>query len=524
MLMEKIEFKGVPEGWREGAKWKRDIIFEWDADLVSRAWLNKECDYSFTDQKTSRIQANILHSCVQGEKSNGDAGGNSSKDVLMVDGTASAGGNSIQFAKVFGGVVSVEINPEMCKGLHHNTELTGVAQQVQVINKDFSKWLYESETKDLCEKAKVSLLFLDPPWGGPSYKDHKQLKLKLGEKWMDEIVADASLLFDHIMLKLPENIDRTWLLQRVDEGEYKKLHHVEMFSFRKMLTILLHFREGVVSTPPEGLQSWARFENIEVSCPQTNWTVLLPPAEPAKVNTSNRNGSGNQYGRSWRGQRNWRDGGGSGWAGSAKAHAFSGYQARYNQRGNTVGATSGDLREVILDRPSERMKDEAENERGWTRQTASNGEKHGTQREWREESSRGIQNRGRGEDESQADSRGSRRNWNSRYAHASSRDYDYVSSRGRDRHHYHHHDDHYTARGRRASPERRNRDDRRRDRRDGYSRSSSDESPPRRRDSYSTRDERRYDGESRRRSSSRDRQSRYDGHGRDRRGDRRSRW
>lgn len=115
----------------------------------------------------------------------------------MIDATACIGGNTISFAAQFQNVISVEISPERAKMLEFNVEIAGFKERVTVIQGDFL---------DL----DLSLLqpdgvFLDPPWGGPEYKNYTNLDLYLGSKNIVDVIRDILVSSRIIGIRLPFN-------------------------------------------------------------------------------------------------------------------------------------------------------------------------------------------------------------------------------------------------------------------------------------------------------------------------------
>ncbi|CAN6208422.1 unnamed protein product [Urochloa humidicola] len=79
---------------------------------------------------------------------------------LVVDAFAGCGGNSIQFAARGCYVVAVEIDPRKVELAAHNARVYGVENRIEFVVGDFFR---------LAPSLKADLVFLSPPWGGPSY-------------------------------------------------------------------------------------------------------------------------------------------------------------------------------------------------------------------------------------------------------------------------------------------------------------------------------------------------------------------
>jgi len=61
-------------------------------------------------------------------------------------------------------VIAVDIDPEKVKLARHNAEVYGVADRIEFLVADFFQ---------VAPKLKADVVFLSPPWGGPSYLDKK---------------------------------------------------------------------------------------------------------------------------------------------------------------------------------------------------------------------------------------------------------------------------------------------------------------------------------------------------------------
>lgn len=115
----------------------------------------------------------------------------------MIDATACIGGNTISFAAEFEHVVSVEIHPERAKMLEFNVEVAGFKDRVAVVQGDFLDL-------DL-SILRPDGVFLDPPWGGPEYKNYTNLDLYLGTKNIVDVIRDILAPGRIIGIRLPFN-------------------------------------------------------------------------------------------------------------------------------------------------------------------------------------------------------------------------------------------------------------------------------------------------------------------------------
>lgn len=125
-------------------------------------------------------------------------------NIIITDATAGVGGNTLSFGKIFKKVYAIEINEKRCSYLENNVKIYNL-NNVEIINGDCTKLLDKIE--------KQHIVFIDPPWGGKTYKYHNKLKLYLSKISLEKY---CEILFDEkimkccpymIILKLPKNYD-----------------------------------------------------------------------------------------------------------------------------------------------------------------------------------------------------------------------------------------------------------------------------------------------------------------------------
>lgn len=97
----------------------------------------------------------------------------------ILDSTAGLGGNTLSFAKKFNKVISIEYNFNRFNMLHNNVSFY-----------DFNNIeLNYGDLIDLIPKfnEKIDVVFVDPPWGGPNYKEDSNLKIELSNKNLADV-------------------------------------------------------------------------------------------------------------------------------------------------------------------------------------------------------------------------------------------------------------------------------------------------------------------------------------------------
>ncbi|KAL3638105.1 hypothetical protein CASFOL_017975 [Castilleja foliolosa] len=118
---------------------------------------------------------------------------------VVIDAFAGVGGNSIQFAKVCRRVVAVDIDPNKIALAAHNAKIYGVQDHIDFIVGDFFQ---------LAPFLKGDIIFLSPPWGGPSYKTKEKFTLDLLKpKDGHSLFQVAQTITPNIIMYLPRTID-----------------------------------------------------------------------------------------------------------------------------------------------------------------------------------------------------------------------------------------------------------------------------------------------------------------------------
>jgi hypothetical protein len=119
------------------------------------------------------------------------------KTKTITDATGCIGGDTIQFGLHCRFVNSIELNEENFRVLQNNVAVYEL-ENVTLHHGDSTKIF----------NWKSDILFVDPPWGGPTYRENETLELFMGDKRLDEWLEDVLLRKirpNHIFLKLPTN-------------------------------------------------------------------------------------------------------------------------------------------------------------------------------------------------------------------------------------------------------------------------------------------------------------------------------
>ena len=144
---------------------------------------------------------------------------------IITDATACIGGNTTFFEKDFKVVIAIEKNPDIFKILNCNT--------TKSVN-------YNCSYNDVMYTIHQDLVFIDPPWGGPSYKKEDNVILKLDEVNVLDIIDSIYHFTRFVALKVPNNFDDTklsenfWNHKIYTINTFKKHNYKLIIFFKKI--------------------------------------------------------------------------------------------------------------------------------------------------------------------------------------------------------------------------------------------------------------------------------------------------
>lgn len=146
----------------------------------------EEGSYSITRRRDAEYIIQIIRNVVQ-----------DCETKSITDATACIGGDTLNFAMNFKEVHSIELNRENYEALKNNVGVYGFSNVS----------LYHGDCKDVYKWAS-NVLYIDPPWGGPTYRSHSSINLYLGnerlDNWLEDIVT-GPYRPNYIFLKVPFN-------------------------------------------------------------------------------------------------------------------------------------------------------------------------------------------------------------------------------------------------------------------------------------------------------------------------------
>ncbi|PIA46019.1 hypothetical protein AQUCO_01600351v1 [Aquilegia coerulea] len=123
----------------------------------------------------------------------------------VIDCFTGVGGNAIQFARMCYHVVAIDIDPRKIELAINNARVYGVEDYIDFIIGDFF---------NLASSLKGDVVFLSPPWGGPTYNSVSSFTLDLLKpKDGYSIFQEAQKITSNIIMFLPRNVD----LNQVEE-------------------------------------------------------------------------------------------------------------------------------------------------------------------------------------------------------------------------------------------------------------------------------------------------------------------
>ena len=128
------------------------------------------------------------------------------KSLNIIDSTACVGGDTISFSKYFKSVLSIEKNEIHFDILKNNINVLNL-NNIQLQNNDFISYINNNKSYNFYD-----ILFIDPPWGGPNYKNIKNIDLFLENNDgvninLKDIINSFYKKFKYIILKSPTNFN-----------------------------------------------------------------------------------------------------------------------------------------------------------------------------------------------------------------------------------------------------------------------------------------------------------------------------
>ncbi|KAK0469601.1 Tgs1 protein [Desarmillaria tabescens] len=105
----------------------------------------------------------------------------------ILDAFCGVGGNAIAFAKTCQRVIALDTSPTRLALARHNAQIYGVADNIEFILSDYLS--FAKSYLSLRERSAhriIDVVFLSPPWGGPSYLAGTPSPIKPGGAFQDQ--------------------------------------------------------------------------------------------------------------------------------------------------------------------------------------------------------------------------------------------------------------------------------------------------------------------------------------------------
>lgn len=148
--------------------------------------------YSITKRYENSILTKIVLRTLKANNLNPET-------LTITDGTSGNGADVIAFANHFKCVIAVELDPLHCEVVKNNVSQYKVNKKVRFIcpNDYLKKY----------KRLKQDIIYLDPPWGGPEYKQQKKTVLYLGKTKVNELIPELLKKCKYFFMKCPLNVD-----------------------------------------------------------------------------------------------------------------------------------------------------------------------------------------------------------------------------------------------------------------------------------------------------------------------------
>ncbi|KAJ3417289.1 Trimethylguanosine synthase [Chytridiales sp. JEL 0842] len=149
------------------------------------------------------------------------------KGMTVIDAFCGVGGNAIQFAIHCKKVIAVDLDPARLACSKHNAEVYGVADKIEFVLGDFMK---------LAPSLKADVVFLSPPWGGPSYLNADVFDIKTMMPIDGEDLFNVSKsITPNICYYVPRNVDPDQMIALAGNGNLCELQETYLNDRPKVL-------------------------------------------------------------------------------------------------------------------------------------------------------------------------------------------------------------------------------------------------------------------------------------------------
>jgi predicted RNA methylase len=182
-----------------------------------RLKLTEEGSYSITRRRDADRILGVLRLVLKDTESKS-----------ITDATGCIGGDTVNFALNFKEVHSIELKADNFEALNNNIEAYGFKNVLTYLGDSTSLFDWYSD-----------VLYIDPPWGGRDYMEHKMLDLYLSSHRLDQWVEGILLKRNrphYIFLKLPRNYN-FGRLNFLSNTEFIKAYQIRSYV---LVSIVVH--------------------------------------------------------------------------------------------------------------------------------------------------------------------------------------------------------------------------------------------------------------------------------------------
>lgn len=204
---------------------KKDFLFRFVPQVQrSKLQLDDEALFSTTDQLTADKISKDIRKIVP-------------TDSIITDATACIGGSAYSLSRIFHRINAIEIDNVRYKALMHNMLILG-ASNVDCMYGD---------AIDICKNIKQDVIFLDPPWGGPEYKEKTSVSLFLSGRDIADVCKELAPHTQYIAMKVPTNFDEALFIDNTKSSLKLVLRNGQL---RKMNLLVFQttFGENIQAT------------------------------------------------------------------------------------------------------------------------------------------------------------------------------------------------------------------------------------------------------------------------------------
>ncbi len=149
---------------------------------------------------------------------------NNNFNLIITDGTANIGTDSIHMSKIFKNINAVELSKINFIALKNNVKILNNRENMNCFNGDIN---------EVISSLKQDLIYIDAPWGGRNYKNFNKLKLYLGEVEILDFYINNKERAKYFIFKIPFNYDfdylRKYIIDKVTIFPFKKDSKIKYF-------------------------------------------------------------------------------------------------------------------------------------------------------------------------------------------------------------------------------------------------------------------------------------------------------